>query len=103
MRVQIRLGGGGSLGEDHLGEAESLVLADELGRGVITDDNSAYDFIAKRLGSARVKDTVDVLRALVASGEIDAAEAKQIADAIRNNGRHLRRVHPSTLMEDYFR
>ena len=103
VRAQIRLGGGGVVGEDHLGEAESFVLADTLGSGVITDDNSAFDFVEKRLGSARAHDTVEVLRALVRAGAIDTGEAKLVADAIRNNDRHLRRNHPPTLTVDYFK
>jgi len=102
MRVQIELDGGGDAGEDHLGEAENIVLAEELSGGVIIDDNSAYDLINKRLGSARVHDTIHVLRALVHAGVNDASEAKRLVDAIRNNGRHLWRVHPRTITEDYF-
>lgn len=102
-RAQVRLGASRISLEDHLGEAESYVLADELGYGVITDDNSAHDLIGKRLGSARVLDTVEVLRMLVRRGDIDAHEATLIANAIRNNGRHLLRAHPPTLTEKYFR
>lgn len=77
-------------------------MAEEFHCGVITDDNSAYDLAAKRLGPARVHDTVDVLRALVRSGSLQPAEAKMHADAIVNNGRHLRRAHPRTVLDDYF-
>lgn len=102
FKMQRALGGGGESGEDHLGEAECLVLAEVNGWGLITDDNAAYDLASKRLGAARVKDTVGVLQALVASGDLEAFQAKQLADAIRNNGRYLRRVHPPTLVEDDF-
>lgn len=102
FQTQVALGGGGDSGIDHLGESECLVLADLEHCGVITDDNSAYDLITKRLGPERVHDTVEVLRACVRAGRIDAFEAKQIADDIRNIGRHLRRVHPMTLLGDYF-
>jgi hypothetical protein len=102
MRIQVELGGGGISGVDHLGEAECIAVAEQLGGGVVTDDNSAYDLIDKRLGSARVRDTIDVLRDLVRTGELDASDAKLLADAIRNNGRHLRRVHPITLTSSYF-
>ncbi|WP_310963887.1 hypothetical protein [Nocardioides terrisoli] len=103
FKMQRALGGGGESGEDHLGEAECLVLAEANGWGVITDDNAAYDLASKRLGSARTHDTIDILHALVAHGDLEAIEAKQLTDAIRNNGRYLRRVHPTTLIPDYFR
>lgn len=102
FRMQIALGGGGVSGLDHLGEAECIVLADLAHCGVITDDNAAYDLVERRLGPERVHDTIDVLRASVRAGRIDASEAKQLADGIRNVGRHLRRVHPMTLLSDYF-
>lgn len=102
FRMQIALGGGGGSGLEHLGEAESIVLADLEHCGVITDDNAAYDLVERRLGPQRVCDTIDVLRAPVRAGRIDAADAKLLAEAIRNLGRHLRRIHPTTLLSDYF-
>lgn len=100
--MQIALGGGGDSGLDHLGEAECIVLADLEHCGVITDDNAAYDLVERRLGPERVHDSIDVLRASVRAGRIDASEARLLADAIRNTGRHLRRIHPMTLLSDYF-
>ncbi|TCC20726.1 hypothetical protein [Kribbella speibonae] len=102
FQTQIALGGGGVSGLEHLGEAECIVLADVEHCGVITDDNDAYDLISRRLGPERAQDTIDVLRASVRAGRIDASEAKQIADGIRNAGRHLRRVHRMTLLSNYF-
>jgi hypothetical protein len=102
FRTQIALGGGGASGDEHLGEAECIVMAEHFQCGVITDDNAAYDLAEKRLGSARAHDTVDVLRSLVRSGSITPGEAKMHADAIVNNGRHLRRIHPRTVFDDYF-
>jgi hypothetical protein len=102
FRAQIELGGGGDSGDEHLGEAECIVMAEHFNCGVITDDNAAYDLAEKRLGYARVHDTVDVLRALVRSGSLRPSEAKMHADAIVNNGRHLRRIHPRTVFDDYF-
>lgn len=102
FQMQIALGGGGDSGLEHLGEAECIVLADLEHCGVVTDDNAAYDLIEKRLGSERAHDTVDVLRACVRAGRIEASEAKLLADSIRNTGRHLRRSHPMTLLSDYF-
>jgi len=102
FRTQVALGGGGASGDEHLGEAECIVMAEHFQCGVITDDNAAYDLAEKRLGSARVHDTVEVLRALVRSRSLLSSEAKMHADAIVNNGRHLRRTHPSTIFESYF-
>ncbi|MFC9687261.1 hypothetical protein ACFTSF_01875 [Kribbella sp. NPDC056951] len=102
FQTQIALGGGGVSGLDHLGEAECIVLADVEHCGVITDDNAAYDLVSRRLGPERAQDTIDVLRASVRAGRIDASEAKQVADGIRNTGRHLRRIHPMTLLSSYF-
>jgi hypothetical protein len=86
-----------------LGEAESIYAADKFHGVFITDDSSAYDFARKKFGANRVMDTVDLLREAVACGELSPSEAQHVADAIRNSGRHLRWVHPSTLTADYFR
>lgn len=102
LYAQVALGGGGPSAVEHLGEAECLVLADRRNCGVVTDDNAAHFMIERQLGPERVHDTVDVLRWCVRHHLIDAWEAKVAADAIRNNGRHLRRVHPSTVTAEYF-
>ncbi|WP_146220994.1 hypothetical protein [Mycolicibacterium moriokaense] len=102
FRTQVALGGGGASGGEHLGEAECIVMAEQFQCGVITDDGAAYDLVEKRLGSARVHDTVDVLRALVRSRSLLPSDAKMYADAIVNNGRHLRRTHPRTVDVSYF-
>jgi hypothetical protein len=102
-RIQVALNDGRQpAGAKHLGEAESMHAADKLNGQFITDDNAAYDLAVKRLGQARVFDTVDLLRECVAHGELNASEAQHIADAIRNAGRFLRRVHPSTLTAEDF-
>jgi hypothetical protein len=88
---------------DHAGEAETLHFAEKLDAIVATDDNGAYDFVSRRLGSHRVIDTVAILQDAVAMGEITAAEAAGIAGAIRGAGRHLRRVHPTPLTANDFR
>jgi len=85
-----------------LGEAETLFAADTLNGDFVTDDSAAYDFARRRLGSNRTFDTVDLLREAVAHGDMTSYEAKQVADAIRNSGRHLRRGHPATLTSAYF-
>lgn len=77
-------------------------MADKLNGAFITDDYAAYDFASRRLGHCRVLDTVDVLRELVLVGYLKSSEAQQVADAIRNSGRRLRRGHPSTFTPSYF-
>ena len=104
LRVAIR---GASDDEDDdperdLGEAESIYAVDKFHGVFITDDSSAYDFARQKFGPNRVMDMVDLLREAVACGEMTPSEAQHVADAIRNSGRHLRWVHPSTLTADYF-
>ena len=70
---------------------------------LVTDDNGAYDFARRRLRPGRVFDTVDVLREAVTNGDINSGEALNLVNAIRNSGRSIRRVHPGTLLRDYFR
>jgi hypothetical protein len=86
----------------HIGEAESIWVADCLNGALITDDGEAFAYAERRLGSDRVLDSVDLLRESVAADEITTHEAKQVADAIRNSGRYLRAGHPPTLTPDYF-
>jgi predicted nucleic acid-binding protein len=95
IRLQIALGGGiGRPSSEHLGEAESLVLADKFHGYFVTDDNAAYDLASRQLGHLRVFDTVDILREAVVTGYFTTSEARRLADAIRNAGRHLRRAPP---------
>jgi len=100
IRVALSNGMGGSAG--HLGEAESIFLADKLNGAFVTDDRGAYDFARRRLGDRRVFDTIDLLREAVASGYFGPSEAQQVADAVRNSGRSLRRGHPATFTPRYF-
>lgn len=86
----------------HLGEAESICIADYFNGTVITDDGDAFLYAERNLGSNRVLDTVDLLREAVAAEELNPYEAKQIADGIRNSGRYLRPGHPPTLTAEYF-
>jgi hypothetical protein len=102
MRIRIALGGGSGNSTKDLGEAESIFLADRLNGTFITDDRVAYDFALRRLGNIRVFDTVDLLRETVVTGYFTSSEAQQVADAIRNSGRSLRRGHPSTFTPKYF-
>jgi predicted nucleic acid-binding protein len=86
----------------HLGEAESIVIADLLNGAFVTDDSDAFAFAERILGNNRVFDTVDLLRECVGANYLSSHDAKNMADAIRNCGRSLRREHPSTLTPDYF-
>lgn len=102
MRIRIALSDGTGPSTKNLGEAESIYVADRLNGIFVTDDNAAYEFAWRRLGLCRVLDTVDLLRESVKTGIANASEAQQIADAIRNTGRKLRRVHPPTFTIEYF-
>jgi hypothetical protein len=105
VRVWIALNGGQHSPKGNAGEAQSIYFAQQIGGTFATDDNAAYDFAAKprRLGAARVIDTVDILRQAVAEGHLSAADAVNIAVGIRRAGRFLRHIHPMTLTEGYFR
>ena len=66
-------------------------------------DNGAYDFALIRLRPGLVQDSVYLLRESVAYGDLDDGEALNIVNMIRNSGRSIRRVHPSSLLRGYFR
>lgn len=102
VSLQIGLNEGRRPPTKHLGEAETLYFAEHLGGIIVTDDNAAFDFSARRLGQGRVRDSIDVLREAVAMGEISASEAHTVVNAVRNSGRYLRHKHPSTLPSNYF-
>jgi hypothetical protein len=102
MRIRIVLSDLNSRSAEDLGEAESIFVADKFNGTFITDDYAAYDLARRRLGHCRVLDTVDLLRETVATGYFKPSEAQQVADAIRNSGRNLRRGHPSTFTPEYF-
>lgn len=101
-RLHIGLNEGRRPPLDHFGEAESIYFAHKVNGLFVTDDNDAYTFAERRIGVGRVLDTVAVLRDSVAMGELTAGEALNLANGIRNYGRFLRRVHPSTLTAAYF-
>jgi hypothetical protein len=102
IKIQIALSSGKSRGSEHLGEAESIYLADKLNGAFVTDDYAAYVLAGRRLGHCRVLDTVDLLRETVVTGYLTPSQAQQVADAIRNSGRSLRRGHPPTFTSKYF-
>lgn len=103
LAIQIGLNDGRRPPVAHAGEAEGIYFAEKSGGRFVTDDNGAYDFATRRLGAGRVFDTVDLLREAVANGDMGDGEALNIVNAIRNSGRSVRRVHPGTLLRDYFR
>lgn len=102
MHLLVALNDGSTTATAHVGEAESIAIAQTSGAIFVTDDNAAFDFARNRLGEGRVRDTVDVLREAVAMDELAAFDAVGIADAIRSNGRHLRSDHPMSLSNSYF-
>ncbi|MHB1129131.1 MAG: hypothetical protein ACYC06_03690 [Ilumatobacteraceae bacterium] len=104
QNLRIALNDFGPTTQTHLGEAESILLA-EIHDGIfVTDDNAAYDFAQRRgnLGTGRVKDTVDVLRESVAMGEISKGQAADLASQLETHDRFLRRVHNGKLAPRYF-
>ena len=102
FKLQVALNRGRTPPTGDKGEAESIFFAERLGGRFMTDDNAAYDFAKKRLGSARVFDTVRMLQEAAADGELSAREAVNIVEGIRSAGRHLRRTHPSPMHVGHF-
>jgi hypothetical protein len=102
LHLQIGLNDGRRPPVAHGGEAEGIYFAEKRGGSFVTDDNGAYDFAKRRLGPGRVLDTVDLLREAVMYGEMHDRQAANIVDLIRDSGRSIRRVHPSTLARGYF-
>lgn len=87
---------------DNLGEAESIYFATKLQGQFATDDNEAYEFAARRLGSENVMDTVDILREAVAMYELTANDADQVDKSIEASGRRLRREHDRQRGPSYY-
>lgn len=102
LHIQIGLNDGRRPPDRHAGEAEGIYFANKLKGRFVTDDNGAYDFALHRLGKGMVHDTVDLLREAVSYGDLDPAEALRIVNAIRDDGRAIRRIHPPKLSKDYF-
>lgn len=88
--VRRRLGGRAP-DQRHLGEATCIVLAEQIGAGVLLDDRDA-----KRIAEAsgiRTGTTVSILKAAVANGQISAEQAKDLIDElIERYGRRLPRL-----------
>lgn len=101
IRTALASGLGGHAME-HLGEAQSIWVAEQVGARFATDDGPAFDFAARRLGSARVVDTVQLLRHGVGNGALTSAEACDHAQRMRAMDRILRPGHPAPLRPSDF-
>lgn len=101
QQLRVALSQPGDL-RGHIGEAETLYVAEKLAASIATDDAAAYEFAARRLGSGRTFDTIDFLHEAVERGVRTAQEAAAIAARISDGGRHLRYVHPAYPGADYF-
>jgi hypothetical protein len=102
MELWVALNPGDGPPREHAGEAESIYFTSRLNAVFATDDGAAYDFAQRRLGVERVIDSVDVLRAAVATAMISADAATDLVRSMRAAGRHLRRVHPAPIAANYF-
>lgn len=94
----------GALGDHrrHTGEAESIHIAMSLKAVFVTDDGVAHHFAQQKLGRRYVLDTCDVLADGVHRGIVTAREASDIACAVSDAGRHLRRGRPRHPGHTYF-
>lgn len=92
FRIRSALASEGDSPSTHLGEAMSIVMAEELEGYFLTDDGPAYDFAYNRpkLGLGRVADTCALLENAVSMGEISEGESKVAHETIINFGRFLR-------------
>lgn len=93
FRIQRALSSQGDAPSAHLGEAMSIVLAEELGGNFVTDDRAAYDYSYRRvnLGVGRVWDTCSLLDTALSVGEITQVQFKQAHVEILAAARHLRK------------
>ena len=66
----------------HYGEAESIIVAQEVGGTVLTDDWPTYEFIRNQLTGVRVIDSFHVLREAVAAGELTKTDAADFVKAV---------------------
>jgi hypothetical protein len=101
-RFQVALSGTMRATSEHAGEAESIYFAERLGGAVVTDDKVAFDFARRRLGRARVYDTIDVLRDGVQRNLVSPNDAAEIAARISDSGRYLRSGRPPHPGATYF-
>jgi hypothetical protein len=102
IRTALASGVGGHPLE-HLGEAQTIWVAGQLGATFATDDAPAFAYASGQLGPSHVFDTVEILRCGVAKGSVTADEASNLVARMRSADRILRRVHPTPLMPSEFR
>ena len=96
IRTALASGLGGHPRE-HLGEAETIWVAEQLHGVVGTDDGAAFEYAVSRLGAGRVVDTIVLLRSGVSHGALTADEASALVGRMRAGGRVLRRTHITPL------
>jgi hypothetical protein len=87
---------------EHLGEAQTIWVAERHGGLIATDDGPAFAYAAQRLGQDQVVDTVDLLRIGVSQALIRADQAADTVVRMRSAGRVLRSVHPDPLKATHF-
>lgn len=92
FRIQRALSSEGDPPTKHLGEAMSIVMAEEIDGFFVTDDGPAYDFAYRRpsLGAGRVSDTCSLLENAVSVGEISELQSKIAHQQIIDFGRFMR-------------
>lgn len=78
LQLKILLGGTDE-DDEHLGEAESIAVAAQIGAVFVTDDTAAFDFARRqgRLGPANVKDACSVLWEACSAGHVTDDEITQ--------------------------
>ena len=103
-RLQVGLNDGREPPKGDRGEAEAIYFAEKHNGQLATDDNGAYEFARRRpsLGPGRVIDSIHVLQTAVADGDLTAADAHDIANAIEDAGRSFRPPHRGARGPDYF-
>lgn len=91
LHRKILLGGSDDT-DEHLGEAESIVVALEMGAVFVTDDAGAYDHARHRavLGPNLVKDSCELLWMACGAGHIDDAAITQFHNDVFDVGRTMR-------------
>lgn len=82
----------GAVGDDHLGESESIAYAMTCDAFFVTDDASAFDLAAhpSRLGRNRVKDSCAILWEATGGGLLTLDELKQFHVDVFDRGRTMR-------------
>lgn len=91
LSLRARLDGGNGA-DKHLGEAESIVIAQATGAVFVTDDGPAYDFAAHRsnLGPAGVQEACAVLWTAGSAGLIDEKSMERFHQDVFDAQRTMR-------------